>query len=82
MAHFARRGLLEEAALAADEDPDRLSEGPAVRLIRRPLPRAVAIPPWAQESLSSGGPGRVVGGAGDLPSRPAPAARNHPQVVY
>ena len=52
MAHFAIRGLMHEAALAADEDPDRLSYVHAVRVIRRTLPRAVAIPPSAQKSLS------------------------------
>ena len=45
MAHFAIRGLLHEAALEADEDPDRLSYVHAVRVIRRKLPRAAAIPP-------------------------------------
>ena len=75
MAHFAIRGLLHEAALAADEDPDRLSYVHAVRVIRRKLPRAVAIPPSAQKSLSSGRPSRVVTGAGELQSRAAPSAR-------
>ena len=45
MAHFAIRGLLHEAALEADEDPDRLSYVQAVRVIRRKLPMAAAIPP-------------------------------------
>ena len=45
MAHFAIRGLLHEAALEAGEDPDRLSYVPAVRVIRRKLPLAAAIPP-------------------------------------
>ena len=45
MAHFAIRGLIHEAALKADEDPDRLSFLHAVRVIRRKLPAAVAIPP-------------------------------------
>jgi len=45
MAHFAIRGLMHEAALEADEDPDRLSYVHAVRVIRRKLPRAAAIPP-------------------------------------
>ena len=45
MAHFAIRGLLHEAALEADEDPDRLSYVHAVRVIRRKLPMAAAIPP-------------------------------------
>ena len=37
MAHFAIRGLMHEAALKADEDPDRLSFVHAVRVIRRKL---------------------------------------------
>lgn len=52
LAHFAVRGLMHEAALQADEDPDRLSDVHAVRVIRRKLPRAVAIPPSAQKHLS------------------------------
>jgi hypothetical protein len=52
MAHFAIRGLMHEAALKAKEDPDRLSFLHAVRVIRRKLPRYVAIPPSAEESLS------------------------------
>lgn len=45
MAHFAIRSLIHEAALRADEDPDRLSFIHAVRVIRRKLPAAVALPP-------------------------------------
>jgi len=45
MAHFAIRSLIHEAALKADEDPDRLSFVHAVRVVRRKLPAAVAIPP-------------------------------------
>ena len=45
MAHFAIRGLMHEAALQADEDPDRLSFVHAVRVIRRKLPSFNAIPP-------------------------------------
>jgi hypothetical protein len=45
MAHFAIRGLMHEAALEADEDPDRLSYVHAVRVIRRKLPQAVSTPP-------------------------------------
>ena len=50
MAHFAIRGLMHEAALRADEDPDRLSFLHSVRVIRRRLARFAAIPPSAQES--------------------------------
>lgn len=35
LAHFAVRGLMHEAALQADEDPDRLSFLHAVRVVRR-----------------------------------------------
>ncbi|MBM4284932.1 MAG: IS4 family transposase, partial [Deltaproteobacteria bacterium] len=38
-------GLMHEAALKADEDPDRLSFVHAVRVIRRKLPSFTAIPP-------------------------------------
>jgi hypothetical protein len=38
MAHFAIRGLMHEAALKADKDPDRFSFLHAVRVIRRKLP--------------------------------------------
>lgn len=52
LAHFAIRGLMHEAALKADEDPDRLSFLHAVHVIRRRLPAFAAIPPSAQASLS------------------------------
>jgi hypothetical protein len=45
MAHFAVRGLMHEAALRADEDPDRLSFLHAVRVIRRKMAAFGAIPP-------------------------------------
>jgi len=51
MAHFAIRGLMHEAALKADDDPDRLSFLHAVRVIRRKLPVFAAIPPWRQACL-------------------------------
>jgi len=53
MAHFAVRGLMHEAALTVDEDPDRLSFLHAVRVIRRKLPTFSAIPPSAANELSS-----------------------------
>src|ERR1039457_6356856 len=52
MAHFAIRGLMHEAALKADEDPDRLSFLHAVRVIRRKLNVYGAIPPSAEENIS------------------------------
>ncbi len=52
MAHFAIRGLMHEAALKVDEDPDRLSYVHCVRVIRRKLIGFAAIPPSGQASLS------------------------------
>jgi len=49
MAHFAIRGLMHEAALRADEDPDRLSFLHSVRVVQRRMPRYAAIPPSAEE---------------------------------
>lgn len=51
LAHFALRGLMHEAALTVDADPDRLSFLHAVRVIRRKLPLAVAIPPSGESGL-------------------------------
>jgi hypothetical protein len=50
MAHYAVRGLMHEAALKADEDPDHLSFTHAVRVVQRRMPRYVAIPPSEEES--------------------------------
>lgn len=52
MAHFAIRGLMHEAALQADEDPDRLSFLHAVRVIRRKMAVYGAIPPYEENKLS------------------------------
>ena len=51
LAHFAIRGLMHEAALTVDADPDRVSYVHAVRVIRRKLPLAVAIPPSGASGL-------------------------------
>jgi hypothetical protein len=48
LAPFAVRGLRHEAALRADEDPDRLSFLHAVRVVRRKLPLVAALPPSGQ----------------------------------
>jgi hypothetical protein len=45
LAHCAVRGLMHEAALQADEDPDRLSFSHAVRVVRRKGPLFAARPP-------------------------------------
>jgi hypothetical protein len=52
MAHFAIRGLMHEAALKVDEDPDRLSFLHSVRVVQRRLARYAAIPPSAEESTA------------------------------
>jgi len=45
LAHFAIRGLMHEAALQADEDPDRLSFIHAVRVMRRKIAAFGCVPP-------------------------------------
>lgn len=52
MAHFAIRGLMHEAALKADEDPDRLSFLHTVRVVRRKISLYGAIPPSEEENIS------------------------------
>jgi hypothetical protein len=52
MAHYAIRGLMHEAALKVDEDPDRLSFIHTVRVLRRKLPFYGSIPPSAEQSIS------------------------------
>ena len=47
LAHFAVRGLMHEAALGAEVDPDRLSFVHAVRVVKRTLPRFAALSPHA-----------------------------------
>src|SRR3954465_7203924 len=64
LAHFAVRGLMHEAALRADQDPDRLSFLHAVRVVRRQLPVFAALPPSGQARPARGRAGRDPGGAG------------------
>ncbi len=45
LAHFAIRGLMHEAALKGDTDPDRLSFVHTFRVVRRKLPGFTAVPP-------------------------------------
>ena len=45
LAHFAIRQLMAQAAWPRGLDPDRLSFTPAVRVIKRKLPQAAAVPP-------------------------------------
>jgi hypothetical protein len=50
LTHYAIRSLMHQAALKADQDPDRLSFVHTVHVVRRRLPRWIAIPPSEQES--------------------------------
>ncbi len=52
MAHYATRGLMHEAALKDDIDPDGLSFVHAVRVVRRKLPMYVAFPPGGPSNAS------------------------------
>ena len=52
MAHYAIRGIMHEAALKADEDPDRLSFVHAVRVIRRRMAAAATISPRRTRGVS------------------------------
>src|SRR5664279_151518 len=65
LAHFAVRGIMHEAALQADEDPDRLSFSHAVHVVRRKIPQFAALSPSGQAYPASGGaerdPGRARG---------------------
>jgi thymidylate kinase len=56
MAHFAVRGLMHEAALKADEDPDRLSFLHSVHVVQRRMARYAAIPPSAEKGLPRSDP--------------------------
>jgi len=53
MAHYAVRGLMHEAAIVADVDPDELSFVHSVRVIRRKLPLFVATPPSEEKNVTS-----------------------------
>ena len=53
MAHFAVRGLMHEAALKADIDPDTVSFVHSVRVIRRKLPLFHALPPSGSDVVPS-----------------------------
>lgn len=48
--HYAIRSLMHQAALKAEEDPDRLSFAHTVHVVQRRLPRWVAIPPSEEEN--------------------------------
>lgn len=47
LSHYAIRSLMHEAALKADEDPDRISFRHSVRVVQRSISRRGVIPPSA-----------------------------------
>lgn len=55
LAHYAVRGIMHEAALGGDVDPDTVSFVHAVRVVRRKLPRFAAFPP-SRRSGQKGAP--------------------------
>lgn len=50
LAHFAVRGLMHEAALRAQVDPDELSFVHSVRVVKRKLLTVLSFPPSGQET--------------------------------
>lgn len=52
LAHFVVRGVMHEAALAAGEDPDRLSFTHSLHVLRRKLPELAGFPPSAVEQAA------------------------------
>lgn len=79
LAHFALRGLMHEAALKVDVDPDRLSFLHAVRVIRRRFPLAVAIPPSGETGPAREAARRTRGGSRGLESWTPDPARGQTQ---
>lgn len=53
LSHFAVRRLMVEAAWKEDVDVDRLSFTHAVRVVKRKMPQAAALPPWEANELES-----------------------------
>ena len=70
LAHFAIRQLMVQAAWPHGLDPDRLSFTHAVRVIKRKMPQAAAVPPperlasWLDAMLAEIARGRCVSSRG------------------
>jgi hypothetical protein len=79
LAHFAIRGLMHEAALAADEDPDRLSFTHTVHVLRRKLPRTVGVSPSADGDHAPDDHCGDSGGAGGVQPGSSQPARGEAQ---
>lgn len=81
LAHYVVRAVMHDAALQADRDPDTLSFVHTVRVIRRVLPQAAALPPSAVVTLVPEATGGSAGRArGEQPWHPPPP-RYPPQIV-
>jgi len=52
LAHYAIRGLMHEAALKGNTDPDTLSYIHTIRVVRRKLPHFVSLPPSGKRGVS------------------------------
>jgi len=59
MAYFAVRGLMHEAALVGEVDPDRLSFVHAVRVIKRKMTQIASLPPSGRPRLPRKGVART-----------------------
>ena len=59
LARFAIHGLRHEAALRADEGPDRLSFPHAARAVQRKPPLLAALPPRARAALREAVPAEI-----------------------
>ncbi len=70
LAHYTVRTVMHEAALQAEEDPDRLSFLHTVRVLRRKLPLATAFPPSPTEAVVPKRAGGSAGRTGQLQPRP------------
>ncbi len=69
LAHFAVRGLMHEAALEAELDPDDISFVHTVRVIRRKIMSLHSFPPSAEVTCPPADPRRDLGGASQLQPR-------------
>jgi len=56
LAHFAVRSVMHDAALMANEDPDRLSYVHTIRVIKRKLPFFVSTPPLDEKNSLQSSP--------------------------
>lgn len=83
LAHYAVRGLMHEAALKVEEDPDQLSFLHAVRVIRCKRPLYAAFSPCGPSGAAGGRAGRNSGRAcGEQPRAVRAAGVRHKMSNY